>query len=84
MSFSDQFTFDLVETPENIQFLKENIKTLFGYDLDVKLILDPSKQDQDVPLEEKKKSIDTEIGRQKSESEIIQDALDIFGGIVIK
>ena len=52
--------------------------------LDVKLILDPSKQDQDVPLEEKKKSIDTEIGNQKSESEIIQDALDIFGGIVIK
>ena len=84
LSFSDQFTFDLVETPENIECLKENIKTVSGYDVDINLILDPSKKDQDVPLEGKKKSIDIETGRQKSESEIIQDALDIFGGIVIK
>jgi hypothetical protein len=34
--------------------------------------------------EEKKKSIDFKVEKQKSESEIIQDALDIFGGIVIK
>ena len=64
--------------------IKENIKTLSGYEVDINLILDPSKQDPDGPLVEKKKSIDTETGRQKSESEIIQDALDIFGGIVIK
>jgi len=84
LSFSDQFTFDLVETPENIQFLKESIKTLSDYEVDVYLILDPSKQEPGVPLEEKKKSMDTETERQKPESEIIQDALDIFGGIVIK
>ena len=55
LSFSDQFTFDLVETPENIECLKENIKTVSGYDVDINLILDPSKKDQDVPLEGKKK-----------------------------
>ena len=82
--FSDQFTFDLVEKPENIQFLKENIKILSGCEVEINLILNPSKQEPDLPLEEKKKSLDIEAGRQKSESEIIQDALDIFGGIVIK
>ena len=84
--FSDNFTFDLVETPENIQFLKETIKTVFGHDVDIKLILDTSIQESPVQssAEEKKKFITSETGKQKSESEIIQDALDIFGGIVVK
>jgi len=86
LAFSDTFTFDLVETPENIQFLKETVKKVCGHDVDIKLILNTSVQepsDQTV-VEEKKKSIDPETGKQKSESEIIQDALDIFGGIVVK
>lgn len=89
LAFSDSFTFDLVETPENIQFLKETVKTVCGHDVDIKLILDTSvkKSAVKLPSEEKKKSIDPEdpeTGKQKSESEIIQDALDIFGGIVVK
>ncbi|MBC8282942.1 MAG: DNA polymerase III subunit gamma/tau [Nitrospinae bacterium] len=84
--FSDKFTFDLVETPENIQFLKETVKMVCSHDVDIKLTLDTSMQD--VPAqttgEEKKKSIDPDTGKQKSESEIIQDALDIFGGVVVK
>ena len=84
--FSDSFTFDLVEAPENIQFLKETIKTVCGHDVDIKLILDTSIQESPVQssAEEKKKFITSETGQQKSESEIIQDALDIFGGIVVK
>ena len=43
---------------------------------------------EDAPVqkkeEEKKNLIDLKTEKQKSESEIIQDALDIFGGIVIK
>ena len=35
-------------------------------------------------MKKKKKFIGPETGKQKSESEIIQDALDIFGGIVVK
>ena len=84
LSFSDQFTFNLVETPENIQFLKETLKTVSGREMDIKLILDTSNQGPDLPIKEKKKFIGPETGIQKSESEIIQDALDIFGGIVIK
>jgi DNA polymerase III subunit gamma/tau len=86
--FHDKFTFDLVETPENIQFLKETAKTVCGHDVDIKLILDTSQPPAQVAGDEKKKSLDTEedteTGKQKSESEIIQDALDIFGGVVVK
>ena len=43
---------------------------------------------EDVPAqikdEEKKNLIDLKTEKQKSESEIIQDALDIFGGVVVK
>jgi len=84
--FSDNFTFDLVEAPENIQFLKETIKTVFGHDVDIKLTLDTLIQESPVQFaaEEKKKLVAPETGKQKSETEIIQDALDIFGGIVVK
>ena len=84
--FSDNFTFDLVEAPENIQFLKETIKTVCGHDVDIKLTLDNLNQESPVQFaaEEKKKPVAPETGKQKSESEIIQDALDIFGGIVVK
>lgn len=85
--FYDNFTFDLVQTPENIQFLKETAKTVCGHDVDIKLTLDTSQPPAPVAGEEKKNPIDTEdteTGKQKSESEIIQDALDIFDGVVVK
>ena len=84
--FSDNFTFDLVKVPENIQFLKETIKTVCGHDVDIKLALDTLIQESPTQFaaEEKKKFVTPETGKQKSESEIIQDALDIFGGIVVK
>jgi DNA polymerase-3 subunit gamma/tau len=86
LAFNDSFTFDLVETPENIKFLKETVKTVCGHDVDIKLILDTGMQEPSAQAAgaEKKKPIDPEIGKLKSESEIIQDALDIFGGIVVK
>ena len=49
LSFSDEFTFDLVKTPENIELLKETIKALSGHEMDLRLTLDTSNQDQDVP-----------------------------------
>jgi DNA polymerase III subunit gamma/tau len=85
--FHDKFTFDLVQTPDNIQFLKETAKTVYGHDVEIKLTLDTSQPPTPAAGEKKKKSVDiedTETGEQKSESEIIQDALDIFGGVVVK
>jgi DNA polymerase III subunit gamma/tau len=85
--FHDKFTFDLVQTRENILFLKETAKTVYGHNVDIKLTLDTSQSSVPVADEEKKKSVDTEdtaTGKQKSESEVIQDALEIFGGVVVK
>jgi len=86
LEFCDKFTFDLVDTPENIQILRETVKTVCGRDVEIKLKL--NLHTEDVPAktqkEEKKKPIDFKIGQQKTESEIIQDALDIFGGVVVK
>ena len=86
LEFRDKFTFDLVETPENLQFLKETVKKVCGRDVDINLKL--NSLIEDVPIQgnnkEKKKPIDFKMEKQKSKSEIIQDALDIFGGIVVK
>jgi DNA polymerase-3 subunit gamma/tau len=85
--FHEKFTFDLVQTPDNIQFLKETAKTVYGHDVDIKLTLDTSQPPTPAPGEGKNKSVDTEdteTGKQKSKSEIIQHALDIFGGVVVK
>ena len=86
LEFCDKFTFDLVKTPENIQFLKETVKLVCGCDVDIRLNFQTEMKEVSARIkdEEKKKSIDFKVEKQKSESEIIQDALDIFGGIVIK
>ena len=86
LEFCDKFTFDLVKTPENIRFLKETLKFVCGRDVDISLNFNTQTKEVSARTkdEEKKKSIDFKTEKQKSESEIIQDALDIFGGIVIK
>ena len=84
--FSDTFTLEMVGTQENIKFIKDMVQSVTGYEVNVIL-----KQGEARPTpapsnnEQKKKTINDESqGKQKTESEIIQDALDIFGGIVVK
>lgn len=86
LAFSDKFTFDLVQTPENIQFLKETVKIVSGHDADVKIILNAPVQGAPAKTAGGggENPVSAESGKQKSESEIIQDALDIFGGAVVK
>ena len=76
----------MVETPENIKFLKDTVKMVCGHDVDIKINLHTDMKEVPGPTkdEQKKKSIDFKTEKQKSESEIIQDALDIFGGVVVK
>jgi DNA polymerase-3 subunit gamma/tau len=86
LMFSDSFTLEMVETPENIQFIKDMVRSASGHEVQVVLKLgevrptpNPSSSGQ-----EKKTINDENQGRQKTELEIIQDALDIFGGTVVK
>ncbi len=85
--FSDSFTLEMVKSPENVQFIKDMVKSASGHEVQVIL-----KQGEVKPIsssppssEQVKKNLNDENqSKQKTESEIIQDALDIFGGIVVK
>ena len=86
LMFSDPFTLEMVGTPENVQFIKDMVRSASGHEVQVVLKLgevrptpNPSSSGQ-----EKKTINDENQGRQKTELEIIQDALDIFGGTVVK
>ena len=83
--FSDAFTLEMVETTENIKFIKDVVKSISGHEVQVILKLGeiiPS--NLSINTQEKKNLNDENQGVQKTESEIIQDALDIFGGTVVK
>jgi DNA polymerase III subunit gamma/tau len=82
--FSDSFTLEMVESPENIKFIKEMVKLASGHEVQVILKLGEVKPNSSVNTQEKKNLNEESQGRQKTESEIIQDALDIFGGTVVK
>ncbi len=86
LMFSDNFTLEMVETKENIQFIKDMVRFATGHEVQVILKLGDARPIPNFPLsDQKKKTISNDIqGKQKTESEIIQDALDIFGGTVVK
>jgi DNA polymerase III subunit gamma/tau len=88
LMFSDSFTLEMVEGPENIQFIKDMVKSASGHEVQVVLKLGEAKPTSTSSsaqnTQEKKNLNDEDPSRQKTESEIIQDALDIFGGIVVK
>ncbi|MZH02397.1 MAG: DNA polymerase III subunit gamma/tau, partial [Nitrospinae bacterium] len=84
LMFSDSFTLEMVESPENVKFIKDMVQSVSGHDVQVVLKLGEAKPTPSLNTQEKKKLNDENQGRQKTESEIIQDALDIFGGTVVK
>lgn len=87
LEFSDPYTLGLIEKDENIQIMKSAVKTVCGYDVEVKLSVKKNhKSGEPNPpnSEEKKRPEDYNKSKSKSEAEIIQDALDIFGGTVIR
>jgi DNA polymerase III gamma/tau subunit len=84
LMFVDSFTLEMVEGPENIKFIKEMVKLASGHEVQVILKLGKANPSPSLNTQEKKNLNEEGQGRQKTESEIIQDALDIFGGRVVK
>lgn len=87
LMFADSFTLDMVGSPENVKFIKDMVKTASGHEVQVILKVGearPTPVGSSSNSQEKKNLDDDDPGRQKTESEIIQDALDIFGGVVVK
>jgi DNA polymerase III subunit gamma/tau len=83
--FSDSFTLEMVKTPENVQFIKEMVKLASGHEVQVFLkLFEPTTLNPSFNVQKEKNLNDENQDGQKTESEIIQDALDIFGGTVVK
>ena len=85
LMFSDSFTLEMVKTSENVQFIKDMVKSTSGHEVQVILKLGEAIPSAlSLNTKEKKNINDVNQVEQKTESEIIQDALDIFGGTVVK
>jgi len=90
LGLPDPYTLQLVDKEENIQYIKDAVKKVCDYDdIHVKLdLLTPDTgSSQEIPepsMEEKKRQKKYDKLKSPSEDEILKDALDIFGGMVIR
>jgi hypothetical protein len=88
LNFPDPFTMGQVEKDENFSALKEAVAQVCGKS-DIKIILKLGKApsapvDETVPEPATSKSKSTGKKASASEDEILKDALDVFGGTVIR
>ena len=90
LGFIDGITLDQVKSRENIQLLKDAVKLVCDREINVTLVLSEKGSILDTNsssnrLASKETNINSfNQSQDKSETEIIQDALDVFGGVVIK
>ncbi len=81
---------DQVKSQENIQLLKDAVKLVCDREINVTLVLSekgsiPDTNSSSSRLASKEININSfNQSQDKSETEIIQDALNVFGGVVIK
>jgi hypothetical protein len=88
LGFADPVTLERIQDPENLQVVIDAVKTVCGRETRVELSLNENKNSQeggaDTNSDKKKVIMHQNESRQKTEAEIIQDALDVFGGVVIR
>ena len=89
LDFRDPFTFGLVDKEENREVILETVQSFFGERVKLELGITENLNFGEKepafhsPKKEKKKSC-KEDQYYRTETQIIQDALDIFGGTVIR
>jgi len=90
LSFPDPYTMGLVEKEENFEALQEAVAEVCGKpDIKIKLQLAtsapaPSASETDPVAPETPKGKGSSKKGSSSEEEVLKDALDVFGGIVIR
>ena len=90
LGFIDAITLDQVKSPENLQLVKDAVKLVCNREISVTLAVSdqakvPVTNSSNSGLASKaKKPNSLNQNRDKSETKIIRDALDVFGGEVIK
>ena len=90
LGFIDAITLDQVKNQDNLQLVKDAVKLICDREINVTLVLSdkasvPVTNSSSSRLASKEKNMHSlDQGQDKPEAEIIQDALDVFGGVVIK
>ena len=90
LGFIDAITLDQVKSPENLQLVKDAVKLVCNREISVTLTVSDQAQDlvtnssSSGLASKEKKTNSLNQNRDKSETKIIRDALDVFGGEVIK
>ncbi len=90
LGFMDAITLDQVKNQENLQLVKDAVKLVCDREINVTLVLSdkasvPVTNSSSSRLASKEINMNSfNQSQDKSEAEIIQDALDVFGGVVIK
>ncbi len=92
LGFEDEITLDQAKDPDNLQLVEATVKSICNRRVSIKLSLNEKANagtaddsgGNPANNEEKKKIKSYNESRQKTEAEIIQDALDVFGGVVLK
>jgi DNA polymerase-3 subunit gamma/tau len=91
LGFVDAITLDQVKNPENLKLVKDVVKLICNREMNVTLVISDKAKSTIVNSSNsslikggKKKVNPLNQNRDKSEVEIIQNALDVFGGVVIK
>ena len=88
LGFADPVTLERIQDPENLQVVIDAVKTVCGSEIKIELSLNENKNSPesgaDTNSDKKKVIMRRNESRQKTEAEIIQDALDVFGGVVIR
>jgi len=89
LGFPDPYTLDLVGKTENLVMIAEVVKAVSLLDVQVKCSLSQASDNkpsggEEEKIAEKKNAQNGDELMSKSESEIIQHALDVFGGVLIR
>ena len=90
LGFMDAITLDQVKNQENLQLVKDAVKLVCDREINITLVLSdkasvPVTNSSSSRLASKEINMNSfNQSQDKSEAEIIQDALDVFGGVVIK
>ena len=87
LCFADPYTLEMVQKEDNLEILKQAVQDTCGYgEIAVKLDLQTEAAGAQAPEPGQEKKNNRNYGKtgNAAEEEILKDALDIFGGMVIK
>ncbi|MFQ5673800.1 MAG: DNA polymerase III subunit gamma/tau [Nitrospinales bacterium] len=86
LNFSDPFTLERIKKEENLKIISEAVNSIHKADMEIKLVLKNAENAPDSSdiREEKKNTAGYNGAGDQTEIRILRDALDIFGGTIVR